>query len=80
MEPGTLFRVKPYKDGLDRVSLGSLLDDHQLGESEQEVPLDSIGVVIEHHEKESNNFVDAFIVLIDGRQGWLWRDEMEVIL
>lgn len=77
MEPGTLFRVKPYKQGLDRVALGSLLDTHD--EEDREVPLDSIGVVIEHHKKQSNKLVDAYLVLIDGRQGWLWRDEMEVI-
>jgi hypothetical protein len=80
MEPGTLFRVKGYKAEFESVMLGSLVENPMsIDDHETELPLGEIGVVLEIHKKESNQHHSAYRVLVCGKQGWLFHDEMEVV-
>jgi len=83
MKPGTLFRVKAYRSEFDSVILGSLDDDPVAGnavprdEDEIELPLGEIGVVLDLHKRERCDSVESYRVLVLGKQGWLFRDEMD---
>jgi len=76
LEPGTLFRVKGYRCEFESVTLGNISGDTR--GDELELPLGEVGVVVSLHEGESNKLVDAYVVLVGGKQGWLFQDEIEV--
>ncbi len=83
MVPGTLFRVKAYRAEFERVILGSLEDEPvpsdavPRDEDETKLRIGEIGVVLELHRREGSVRVEAYRVLVQGKQGWLFRDEME---
>jgi len=78
MEPGTLFRVKGYKAEFESVMLGSLVENPMsIDDHETELPLGEIGVVLDLHKRERCDSVESYRVLVLGKQGWLFRDEMD---
>lgn len=80
MEPGTLIRVHDCGRHSGSVFVGVGTDNGFW------ITGGTVGIIVSpHYEVEDRSppnersFRRSFMVLIGGRQGWLWEDEIEVI-